>query len=149
MQAIDLALQQILKKTPPLRGNKIHIITDCQSALQSAVKGDKTKNFGLVISSINTSVKELHDRQITVKIYWTAGHVSLEGNDLADRLANEAAAEGLTKTDCDTYIPLTEIKNLFCKTQLNGKRDETPDQMPDTHTKVLKVYVKEKQRQNS
>ena len=116
LQAIDLALQQILKKTPPLRGNKIHIITDCQSALQSVVKGDKTKNFGWIINSINNSVKELHNRQMTIKIYWTAGHVSLEGNDLADRLAKEAAADALTNTEYDTYIPLTEIKNLFRKT---------------------------------
>ena len=51
LQAIDLALQQILRKTPPLKGNKVHIITDCQSA----VKGDKTKNFGWVIDRINGS----------------------------------------------------------------------------------------------
>ena len=94
----------------------MHIITDCQSALQSAVKGDKTKNFGWIINSINKSVNDLYDRQISVQIYWTAGHVSLEGNDLADRLAKEAAAEAITNTNCDTFIPISEIKNLFRKT---------------------------------
>ena len=44
LQAIDLALQKVEERRPPLRGNTVHIITDCQSALQAAVKWNKTKN---------------------------------------------------------------------------------------------------------
>ena len=62
-----------------------------KSALQAVVKSDKTKNFGYFIQNIKENVSRLHSREITVHIYWTAGHVNLTGNELAGRLVKEAA----------------------------------------------------------
>ena len=62
-----------------------------KSALQAVVKSDKTKKFGYFIQNIQENLFRLHSRRITVHMYWTVGHINLPGNELADRLAKEAA----------------------------------------------------------
>ena len=41
----------------------------------------------------------LAQRRVTVRVFWTAGHASLRGNDLADDLAKMAALEARTLTN--------------------------------------------------
>ena len=84
LQAIDLALQVICNKYPPIKKTDVHLITDCQSALQASIKCKITGNFGQILDRIEKAVTNLHKRDVRTIIYWTAGHINLPGNELAD-----------------------------------------------------------------
>ena len=137
-----MALQKVEERRPPLRGNTVHIITDCQSALQAAVKCNKTKNLGYLVDRIQDRVSALRGRHIPVQIYWTAGHVNLAGNELADKLAKEAALEAKTSPDLDYYIPVSEVKNLFRKATTKRWQKRWNTGTDSRHTQALFPIVR-------
>ena len=146
LQAIDLALTTIVNKSPPLRANTVHVITDCQAALQAVLKCNITKNFGYLLKSIQDSVTDLKSRNITVKIFWTAGHVNLKGNELADTLAKEAAwlVENVDNAESiKSYISISEIKNHLRKSLVKRwqKRWSTGKDARHTHNLIPLVKV--------
>ena len=115
LQAIDLALHVICDKNPPIKKTVVHLVTDCQSALQASIKCNITGNFGQTLHQIEKSVTNLHKREVRTVIYWTAGHINLPGNELADRLAKEAATEARDTKIVEANISCSEIKNAFKK----------------------------------
>ena len=48
-------------------------------------------------------------------MYWTVGHVNLPGNELADRLAKEAATQSKSGESDNRHIPVSEIKKTVRK----------------------------------
>ena len=158
LQAIDLALQVIANKMPPVKNVTVHIITDCQSALQAAIKCDITKNFGTLLNNIQKSLICFRERKIRTVIYWTAGHIKLDGNELADKLAKEAAAEARDNTIPESPLSTSEIKNSFRKYILKRwqKRWDQGKDSRYTHTLIpqvklgdTKVYQTDKLKRNS
>ena len=98
-------------KYPPIKNTKIHIVTDCQSALQASVKCNITGNFGTILSNIERAVTNL---------LWTAGHIDLAGNEMADKSAKEAAMKARDSPITDASVSVSEIKNNFKK---EGQKD--------------------------
>ena len=118
LQAIDLALQVAQNKFPPIKNTRIHIchiVTDCQSALQASVKCNITGNFGTILNNIEQAVTNLQKRNVHTLIYWTAGHIDLAGNEMADNLAKEAAIKARDSPITNASISISEIKNCFKK----------------------------------
>ena len=117
LQAIFLALEAIANKNPPVYNRRAHLITDCQSAVHAVTNCAVDGNYGLLLSKIQQCVNLLNTRKVEVCIFWTAGHINLPGNDIADSLAKEAAVNAATS---DTSEPIshseakTIIKNLNC-----------------------------------
>ena len=118
LQAILLALQAVAQRTPPMHDKKVHIITDCQSAVHATANCLDSQNHGHVLCRIKDFVKVLLNCNIRVHIYWTAGHINLCGNEIADTLAKEAATLASIGSH-DEPISLSEakasIKKLNCK----------------------------------
>ncbi len=114
IQAIDLALETVVSRTPIITNKKVHILTDCQSALYSVTSNSAPSNFSPVVRSITTFVTVLHQRNVSVHITWIAGHVDLHGNEEADSLAKAAAmeAEGMITSQ---PISMSEAKGAVKK----------------------------------
>jgi hypothetical protein len=76
---------------------------------------------GNVLRNIQYSLNLLTQRNITINIFWTIGHINLPGNDAADTLAKEAACEVSILPDSHTSEPLalSEAKNLIKKVNIN------------------------------
>ena len=68
-----------------------------------------------MVHKIQDRVSALRGRYNSVQIYWTAGHINLAGNELADKLAKKGALEAKTSLDLDYYVPVSEVKNLYRK----------------------------------
>jgi ribonuclease HI len=144
LQAIELALNVCARKSPNIRSTTIYIITDCQAALKAAVKCDVTTNFGFLLKDIQDHVIQLSKNNVKVNIYWTAGHISLEGNELADTLAKQAAVEAeKNESTCGKYIPVSEAKKCIknsCETRWQKRWSRGKDSRY-THTLLPKVKI--------
>ena len=117
LQAIDLALKCIAEKTPSVQNNHIHLLTDCQSALIAATATRVPENYVNLTRSINTSVATLETQNNKIKITWIAGHTDIEGNDLADTAAKDAANEtASTPESCPISTP--EIRKRIKTTSI-------------------------------
>jgi ribonuclease HI len=118
LQAILLALDAVAGRGPTVHDRKVHIITDCQSAVHAIAKCHVNQNHGFVLNKVKTLVKTLHSRNVQITVYWTAGHINLCGNDIADDLAKRAAiiAETLHNDEpISTSEAKATIKKLNCK----------------------------------
>ena len=91
--AIALALETVLSHQPQLSNRKIHLLTDCQSALLATTSNSSPRNHTEIISQISSKITQLKSHGNSVTITWIAGHVNLAGNEKADRLAKLAAEE--------------------------------------------------------
>ena len=68
-------------------------------------------NFTNIICKINERIKDLCNKNVTLEILWVAGHAGIQGNDLADQCAKEAALQA-EELDFEDSQPLSfsEIK---------------------------------------
>jgi ribonuclease HI len=125
LAAIDLALETVTNRRPCLRNKKIHILTDCQGALQTVTATHPVKNYAQLAYNITKNAETLKELNNTVSITWIAGHVNLQGNDEADRQAKlgaEKAKHGLLAEE-ESYIPLQAVtKKLQTLSTLEWQR---------------------------
>ena len=114
LYAILLTLEATVNKYPPIYNRKLHIITDCQSAVLATINCDVSGNYGCILDRIKLLLNELTQRKVDLQIFWTAGHINLAGNDLADSLAKEAATLATTIVD-SAPLSLSEAKTIIKK----------------------------------
>ena len=62
-------------------------------------------NYGSVIRTIIKLIDLSAQRSVIIRIFWTADHVNLRGNDLADDLSKMAAVEA--RTGCNNLSSLS------------------------------------------
>ena len=91
--AIELALDYVVSYSTTNEVNKVAVLTDCQSALQTVTSTSNQSSHPRTISRIVQCIQILDKRNIDVEITWIAGHSGLNGNNIADSLAKEAAVE--------------------------------------------------------
>ena len=89
----------------------LHILSDCQSALHTAMAPDIPANFSALSQSIKKHAQEI---QGTINLIWVAGHADIAGNECADRLAKEAA----TKAANDDDLPIDTISHSEAKARI-------------------------------
>ena len=79
---------------------RLHIFSDCQSALRTANADAIPTNF----STLSQSIKK-HAGQIqgSIHLTWIAGHADIPGNETADALAKQAATKAITEETADEF----------------------------------------------
>ena len=90
--------------------DKLHIFSDSQCAIGHLVLGWEPKSHKATIQEVKEDIKNLEQAGVKVEISWTPGHSDIKGNELADRLAKEAAEEAKEMKDLPPVITMGDIK---------------------------------------
>ncbi|XP_053402811.1 uncharacterized protein LOC128558051 [Mercenaria mercenaria] len=91
LNGIRLALSFLEEKN--IQQKSIHLFVDCQPAIKTI--------FSNTIPALTIETRQilqnLENKNNKIQIQWTPGHKNIEGNEIADKLAKEAASEMIGK----------------------------------------------------
>ena len=91
--AILSLLEHLLGNDHQVHQKEIRIFSDSQTAVGILILNWASNHYQDVIKKIKEGMSILESRGWRIDIIWTPGHSDVEGNDVADRLAKEAAME--------------------------------------------------------
>ena len=97
--AIQLTLNFVLEEDRKPDIDTVLIFCDNQSAVGSLQFGWDNKSYKKTAMDIQQSLNTLEESGVHVKIQWSPGHANIQGHEIADRLAKEAAKEVEEMTD--------------------------------------------------
>ena len=97
--AIQLTLNFVMEENRKHDSDTILIFCDSQSAVGILHLGWDNKSYKKIAMNIQQSLNTLEESGAHVKIQWSPGHANIQGNEIADRLAKEAAKEAEEMTD--------------------------------------------------
>ena len=89
--AILSVLEHLLGNDHQVHQKEIRIFSDSQTAVEILTLNWTSNHYQDVIKKIKEGMSILESRGLRICIVWTPGHSDVEGNDVADRLAKEAA----------------------------------------------------------
>ncbi|PSN49993.1 hypothetical protein C0J52_03309, partial [Blattella germanica] len=107
--AIIKALESITRhntRDEPVDNRKVAIYTDSQITLDSLRNAN---NHNCLIEKIREQLKAAEDDNWLVEFGWVKEHVEIFGNELADRLAKQAASDDDLNI-CYNRIPISAVK---------------------------------------
>ena len=107
LMAIKIALDNSKLEMERIDIKTIMLFSDSQSAVGILTLGWENKTHTSVIFEIKQSMEILKSQNVTVELNWKPGHAEIAGNEIADKLAKEAAEEAENMPEVDT--PLTSI----------------------------------------
>ena len=93
MVAIEIALGFIETESSKKKIDNVKIFCDSQSAVGLLTLGWTPSSYKGTISKIKKQLESLRQTGMEIDISWTQGHADIAGNEIADRLAKEAAKE--------------------------------------------------------
>ena len=86
---------------------RVTIFSDSQSSIGILTLNWKIENHRNTTLQILGTLQKLQKDGITVNFQWTPGHANVNGNEIADKLAKEAAKEAEEQTG-DAHITITK-----------------------------------------
>ena len=109
--AIEVAFTFIQSEGRKRKVSSVQIFCDSQSAVGLLTLGWKPSSYQETINQIKKQIDELKQKGLRIAIDWTPGHADIAGNEIADRLAKEAAkeAEDMDENQ-DRVITAVDIK---------------------------------------
>ena len=109
--ANEIALSSIQNEARRKKIGPVKIFCDSQSAVGLLTLGWTPTSYQGTIGKIKKQIEGLKQKGLTIDIAWTPGHADIAGNEIADRLAKEAAkeAEGIDETQ-DRIVTAVDIK---------------------------------------
>jgi len=109
LMAIKIVLDHVIG-TRNSNLDNITIFSDSQTAIGILTLNWKSENYFQAINEIKKQIKYLKDQGITTNIIWTPGHAEVNGNEIADNLAKEAAKEAETIVIDNQTITKQDVK---------------------------------------
>lgn len=117
--AILLVLELAVTKKIWEFSSSLQIFSDSQSAVGILTLNWASENFTSLISKISSLYKQLQSVGFLVSIHWTPGHATIQGNEIADRLAKDAAHEASEMPLDSSVITIQDIKTSSKKSVLS------------------------------
>ena len=92
------------------RRKNLRIFSDSQWSVGILTFNWNNKNYPDLHSTITRIMETLSQYGWTVEILWTPGHAEIQGNELADKLAEETAAEATTVPQDTQMVMIQDIR---------------------------------------
>jgi len=108
--AVLMTLEYIWENEKMTSAKSIQIFSDSQSTIGLLMLGWKPNQYQNTIQRTMKYIHDFENRGTTVKLDWSPGHASIHGNELADKLAKEAAQEAKGLDDSSIIITQNDIK---------------------------------------
>ena len=89
---------------------KVMLFSDSQSAVGILTLGWENKSQTSVVFEIKQIMDILKRQNVEIDINWTPGHAEITGNEIADRLAKEAAVDAENMPEVCTPLTSIDIK---------------------------------------
>ena len=109
--AIQITLNYLIEEKKVRDISTILIFCDSQSAVGILQLGWENKSYKKTAMDIQQSLNILERDGTEVKIQWSPGHANIRGNEMADRLAKEAAKEAEEMTDDIGIASQSDVKS--------------------------------------
>ena len=106
--AILVVLEHLI--TSSSRIKSLRLFSDSQTALGIITLNWDYKNYADVVRKIKDCIQQLEGDGWTVSMFWTLGHVDVQGNEVADRLAKDAAKEAQELDQNTSVLTNQDIK---------------------------------------
>ena len=94
---------------------KLHIFSDSQSAIGILSLGWEATSHKTTVKQVERSIFKLKQSGVDLGILWTPGHADVRGNELADKLAKEAAEEAKGMDDSSVVVIMENDKSATKK----------------------------------
>ena len=88
----------------------LRLFSDSQTAIGIITLNWISKNYCDVIRNIKNLIRQLEADGWEITLFWTPGHTDIQGNEVADKLAKEAAAEAKELDNSTSVITNQDIK---------------------------------------
>ena len=124
--AIKIASESIKLEMERLPIQKIMLSSDSQSAVVILTLGWENKSHKAVILEIKQTMDILKSQNVKIELNWTPGHADIAGNEIADKLAKEAAEEAENMPEMVTPLTSIDIKKAVkdsCKIKWQKRLD--------------------------
>ena len=108
--AIKIAFESVKAEMERLIVQKIMLFSDSQSAVGILTLGWVNTSHRSVILEIKQTMDILKTQNIKVELNWTPGHAEIAGNEIADKLAKEAAEKAENMPEVVTPLTSVDIK---------------------------------------
>ena len=117
---IQIALKFMIGLEEQLKDTGIYVFTDCQPAIKAAFNGGIPSGKVDIIVQIKECVNCLADSGNDIIVHWVPGHRDIEGNELADSQAKEAANE-MVGADIEEFPIVMDKKEAVAEIKRNLK----------------------------
>ena len=110
LTAILIVLEAVLLQVKDkLHLDTLQIFCDSQSAVGILTLNWSSKMYHSLISDIKERWKALSIAGVFIDLMWTPGHAGIDGNDIADKLAKEAAEKAQVNPPSTVEITLADV----------------------------------------
>ena len=109
--AIIMVLELAVSKKISDFSSSLQIFSDSQSAVGILTLNWANTNYTVLISQIESLLQQLQSTALDVSLHWTPGHATIAGNEIADRLAKDAAHQALEMPVDTSIVTIQDIKN--------------------------------------
>ena len=108
--AILSVTEHLTTNNSHIQHRQIRIFSDSQTAVGIITLNWVPDHYLHVIKKINENISSLESKGWNLEIVWTPGHSEVQGNDVADRLAKEAAMEAKELGEETSIVTVQDIK---------------------------------------
>ena len=100
VHGINLAIEFLEEQCT--KDKKLHFFVDCQPAINAIFSEDIPSRYITLICDTRKKLHTVEARGNQIMVHWTPGHKNITGNELADKMAKEAAKEMEGRPETDT-----------------------------------------------